>query len=97
MGCIEAASCQHITFAVAAEYALYSSPLLCHDMVTRKTRGTGAVRRALSPMSSPRNLLKLLDAVPGSSLTIFSGPAVAVWHLTLRVEVALEAAQAWAL
>jgi len=40
-----AASCQHITFAVAAEYALNSSP----------------------------NLLKLLDAVPGSSLTIFSG------------------------
>eukprot|EP00930_Biecheleria_cincta_P103813 TRINITY_DN95915_c0_g1_i1.p1 TRINITY_DN95915_c0_g1~~TRINITY_DN95915_c0_g1_i1.p1 ORF type:complete len:470 (+),score=64.56 TRINITY_DN95915_c0_g1_i1:170-1411(+) len=40
-----AASCQHITFAVAAEYALGSAP----------------------------KLLKLLDAVPGSSLTIFSG------------------------
>lgn len=40
-----AASCQHITFAVAAEYALSSSP----------------------------RLLRLLDAVPGSSLTIFSG------------------------
>ena len=25
---VQAASCQHITFAVAAEYALYSSPLL---------------------------------------------------------------------
>lgn len=40
-----AASCQHITFAVAAEYAVGSAP----------------------------KLLKLLDAVPGSSLTIFSG------------------------
>lgn len=40
-----AASCQHITFAVAAEYSL----------------------------SSSRALKRLLDAVPGTSLTIFSG------------------------
>ncbi|CAE8650141.1 unnamed protein product, partial [Polarella glacialis] len=40
-----AASCQHITFAVAAEFAL----------------------------SSSKALKKLLDAVPGASLTVFSG------------------------
>merc|ERR1719433_899747 len=40
-----AATCNHITFAIAAEYALASAEGLC----------------------------KLLDSVPGASLTIFSG------------------------